>query len=219
MIRLVNVGKCFIDGASTRWVLRSLSLDIEPGKSVALIGPSGSGKTTLLNMIAGLLAPDEGEIRVTLNEFDEEVSTTGMSNRELVLYRRNEIGFIYQFFNLVPTLTVSENVLLPVELTKRNHLRQRAMERISQLGLSDLAHGWPEQLSGGEQQRTAIARALAHEPSIVLADEPTGNLDSDNSAVVLEMLWKETKRLGNTLVVATHSNEVCQLADRVIHLN
>ena len=184
---------------------------------MAVIGPSGCGKTTLLNLLSGQLAIDVGTVEVCfpgkaafrLNE---------MNGKALLHYRRSDIGFVYQFFNLIPTLTLKENVLLPVELTKRKHLRDQALSRIATLGLSDRINAFPEELSGGEQQRAAIARALAHEPHIIFADEPTGNLDADNSNIVADLLWQEVTKSNATLVVATHSDAILSRANRVIDL-
>ncbi len=217
VIQLDNVGKRFTDGNSDRWVLENLSFSIAEAESVAVIGPSGCGKTTLLNLLSGQLAIDAGTVEVCfpgkaafrLNE---------MNGKALLHYRRSDIGFVYQFFNLIPTLTLKENVLLPVELTKRKHLRDQALSRIATLGLSDRIDAFPEELSGGEQQRAAIARALAHEPHIIFADEPTGNLDADNSNIVADLLWQEVTKSNATLVVATHSDAILSRANRVIDL-
>ena len=217
VIRLDRVGKRYQDGKEERWVLRDLSFAVQRGESVAVEGPSGSGKTTLLNVLAGLVQVDAGDIDVTLND-EKVLSLRDLSHAELARFRRFDIGFIYQFFNLVPTLTLEENVLLPIELTGRKHMTDQALARIDALGLDARRHAFPDELSGGEQQRAAIARALAHGPSIVFADEPTGNLDSKNSKAVADLLWQEVQTAGVTLIVASHSDELMQKADRVINL-
>ncbi len=217
MIRLEKVGKHFKDGNIARWVFQDLSFTISPGETVAISGPSGCGKTTLMNMLAGLLAADSGSIEI---EFDDKprFQLNQLSRSELVNYRRSDIGYVYQFFNLVPTLTLKENVLLPIELTGRNDLVDAAISRIESLGLESRIDAFPEEMSGGEQQRAAIARALAHGPKIVYADEPTGNLDSKNSSVVVDMLWQEVASAEATLVIATHSESIQERAERVISL-
>ena len=217
MIRLDKVGKHFKDGNTERWVFQELSFNIDPGETVAVSGPSGCGKTTLMNVLAGLLAIDSGAIEV---EFDDKprFQLNQLNRSELLDYRRSDIGYVYQFFNLVPTLTLKENVLLPIELTGRSQLVDEALSRIESLGLESRIDAFPEELSGGEQQRAAIARALAHGPKIVYADEPTGNLDSKNSSVVVDMLWQEVTRSEASLVIATHSESIQDRAERVINL-
>ena len=217
MIRFTNVGKQFRDGKSERWVLDGLSFEIEPQETVAVWGPSGCGKTTLLNLVAGLLKADRGEIRIAVSPGQpfllDELNETGVTT-----HRKKNIGFVYQFFNLIPALSLEENVLLPLELSGRGELKEKALQRIESLGIEDRKHAFPDELSGGEQQRAAIARALAHEPAIVLADEPTGNLDQENSAIVLDLFWKEVRALGTTLLIATHNPQIRERADRIIEL-
>ena len=162
--------------------------------------------------------PDEGNVHFRAVDQDETLLVNRLSERELLEYRREQIGFVYQFFNLVPTLTLRENVLLPLELAKRMDCQTVALDRLEMLGLSDRASAFPEQLSGGEQQRAAIARALAHEPAVVLADEPTGNLDAESAGTVIELLWDEVRRNGTTLVVATHNPMIRDRSDYVIEL-
>lgn len=170
-----------------------------------------------MNMLAGILTIDSGSIEI---EFDDKhrFHLNQLSRSELLNYRRTDIGYVYQFFNLVPTLTLKENVLLPIELTGRNHLVDSALSRIESLGLESRIDAFPDEMSGGEQQRAAIARALAHGPKIVYADEPTGNLDSKNSSVVVDMLWQEVASAEATLVIATHSEFIQERAERVISL-
>jgi len=208
------LSKAYADGSGHRAVLQGMSLAVEPGEVVALCGPSGSGKTTLLNLVAGLLDPDSGRVRLETAEGERWIAPAPVAARTAV--RRRHMGYVFQFFNLVPTLTVRENVLLPLELNRRKDLEERALARLGALGLGALEQQFPEQLSGGERQRTAIARALAHEPRLVLADEPTGNLDRDNAGRVVDLLWQEVRRLNSALLVATHDPVVAERADRVI---
>jgi putative ABC transport system ATP-binding protein len=209
-----GLAKAYVDGNARREVLHGLSMVVQPGEVVALCGPSGSGKTTLLNLVAGLLEPDAGRVRLDTTEGERWIAPAAPSARTAV--RRRHMGYVFQFFNLVPTLTVRENVLLPLELTRRQGLAERALARLHALGLGDLEDQFPDQLSGGERQRTAIARALAHEPCLVLADEPTGNLDRDNAARVVDLLWQEVRSLNSALLVATHDPVVADRADRVV---
>ncbi|MCY3884440.1 MAG: ABC transporter ATP-binding protein [Gammaproteobacteria bacterium] len=217
MIRLDKVGKSFKDGITDRWVFQDLSFTINEGDTVAVSGPSGCGKTTLMNMLAGLLSVDSGSIEI---EFEDRppFQLKHLNRSELLEYRRSDIGYVYQFFNLVPTLTLKENVLLPIELTGRKHLSDQAISRIESLGLESRINAFPEEMSGGEQQRAAIARALAHGPKILYADEPTGNLDAKNSSVVVDMLWQEVSSAETTLVIATHSESIQDRAEKVILL-
>lgn len=208
------LSKAYADGSGRRAVLQGMSLAVEPGEVVALCGPSGSGKTTLLNLVAGLLDADSGRVRLETAEGERWIAPAPGAVRTAV--RRRYMGYVFQFFNLVPTLTVRENVLLPLELNRRRDLEERALARLGALGLGALEQQFPEQLSGGERQRTAIARALAHEPRLVLADEPTGNLDRDNAGRVVDLLWQEVRRLNSALLVATHDPVVAERADRVI---
>lgn len=218
IVHFRNVGKKFPDGTGERWVIKDVSFKIEPNQATAIRGPSGAGKTTLLKLIAGLLRPDQGEIELSTEDSNVPTSLNELNANKMLRFRRDHIGFVYQFFNLVPTLTVQENVVLPLALTKREHLHEQAIERLHNLGLGSHLNAFPEQLSGGEQQRAAIARAVAHEPQILLADEPTGNLDAENSAEVVKLLWHEHERLGTNLVVATHSEDICAHADQTIQL-
>ena len=168
-------------------------------------------------MLAGLLTIDSGSIEI---EFEDKprFHLNQLSRSDLLNYRRSDIGYVYQFFNLVPTLTLKENVLLPIELTGRSQLVDSALSRIESLGLESRIDAFPDEMSGGEQQRAAIARALAHGPKVVYADEPTGNLDSKNSSVVVDMLWQEVTRSEASLVIATHSESIQDRAERVINL-
>ena len=186
------------------------------GRTTALWGPSGSGKSTLLKVMAGILVPDEGAV-VFHDANGGTLEVSSASERQRVRFRRRHLGFIFQFFNLVPTLTVAENVILPLELNGLTG-RSDALARLETLGLAHCADRFPQTLSGGEQQRVAIARALAHQPAVVLADEPTGNLDANNADAVTELLWQETARARCALVVATHNQRIAEKADELIAL-
>jgi putative ABC transport system ATP-binding protein len=214
LVRLRGIRKTYADGVTLHEVLGGVDLDIAPGELVALLGPSGSGKSTLLNVIAGLDTPDAGRVEVAGQD------VAALSERDRTLLRRREIGFVFQFFNLIPTLTVMENVMLPMALTggSRHTMDGEARQLLERVGLADRGRSFPEELSGGEQQRVAIARALAHRPSLLLADEPTGNLDSATGDRVLDMLTTLASERGTTMLVATHSADVVARADRVISL-
>ena len=216
LVVLDSVRKGYSDGRTYRPILDDLSLAVAPGETVAICGPSGSGKSTLLNLIAGLLPVDNG--RLLLREGDIEHPMHDLSAPARASVRRRLVGYVFQFFNLVPTLNVLENVRLPLALNKREDLLPDARERLRALGLGNLLRAFPETLSGGERQRVAIARALAHEPAIVLADEPTGNLDGHNSRRIAEELWSEVRRLNCALVIATHSESIAGRAGRVVEL-
>ena len=216
MIRFVSVSKRFLDGDVERIVLSDFSFEVGACTTLSLVGPSGSGKTTILNLIAGLDVVDSGDVFVTLD--GETLSLKEMSSASRARYRRQSIGYIFQFFNLIPTLTVAENVRLPLQLSGRRDLEGEALARLGELGLEGREESFPEQLSGGEQQRVAIARALAHRPSIILADEPTGNLDAENAARVVQLLCEQVAASGATLVLATHSELVAGHADQRLAL-
>lgn len=193
-------------------VLRDLSLDIASGQFLAIVGRSGSGKSTLLKLIGGLDSADAGEIVHGGRPLSK------MNERELSAFRRSSLGFVFQFFNLIPTLTVVENVRLPAELNgmRAKTAESRAVELLEELGVHDCSGRFPDEISGGEQQRAAIARALIHEPELVVADEPTGNLDIDTANAVVQHLTDSCRRRATTLIVATHSSEVASRAERVI---
>jgi len=211
-----NLGKTYVDGERRRQVLGGLSFTVQGGEILALCGPSGSGKTTLLNLCAGLQVPDAGSLELVLPHATLDLAQ--QSERTRTRLRRQYIGYVFQFFNLVPTLTVRENVLLPLALSGRTELAARALQRLVALGLEDCADAFPDRLSGGERQRVAIARALAHEPRLVLADEPTGNLDAENAAAVVALLWEHARALGAALLVATHDATVADRADRILQI-
>jgi putative ABC transport system ATP-binding protein len=218
VIELRNVGKAFREGSGARSrerrVLHGVNATLHAGQAAVLLGRSGSGKSTLLNLLGGLDLPSEGEIRV------EGESLGSMTERERTHFRRRRIGFVFQSFNLIPTLTVEENLLLPQELKEgvTAEGRRRALELLDQVGLADRARSFPDVLSGGEQQRVAVARALSHDPSLVLADEPTGNLDAETGVQVMALLEALTRRSGKTLVLVTHSPELAGFADRFFRM-
>jgi len=215
LLEVDGVSKSFRDGGRDRPVLAEVSFRVEAGTAVALCGPSGCGKSTLLNIVAGILQPDSGVVRF---HGDGGAFTVSASNeRERARFRRCRVGMVFQFFNLVPTLTAAENVCLAVELAGKGD-PGRALGRLETLGLGARRDAFPAFLSGGEQQRVAIARALAAEPPLVLADEPTGNLDRANADQVIDALWQETREAGAALVIATHSERIATRADRLIEL-
>lgn len=214
LIRLDRISKRFIEGERERVVLHEVSAEFSRGEFIVLIGKSGSGKSTLLNVVSGIDTPTSGEVWVAGE------ALTRLSEHERTLFRRAKIGFIFQFFNLVQTLTVLENLLLPLELNGCRTARDRAyaLELLDMVGLADRRMTYPDRLSGGEQQRVAVARALVHNPLLVLADEPTGNLDVETGRQVLDLLDQLTRRAGKNLLMVTHSPEVVGLADRVFRI-
>jgi putative ABC transport system ATP-binding protein len=207
--RLEGVTKQYEVGDAVVYALRDVSLDIQEGQFVVLLGPSGSGKTTLLNMIGGLDIPTRGQIWVGGSEI------TNMNEASLTMYRRKQVGFIFQFFNLVPSLTAGENVEMVAELTgnKRN-----AVPALRSVGLGDRIGHFPAQLSGGEQQRVAIARALAKGPSILLGDEPTGDLDYETGKMILGLMRRINRSENATILLVTHNVAISRMADRVIRM-
>ncbi len=217
LIHLEQLKKAYREAGEERIILDEISAEFVEGEFVCLLGKSGSGKSTLLNLISGIDAPTGGHVTIRSN--DKDVRITALSEHERTLFRRQHIGIVFQFFNLIPTLTVSENVTLPLELAgKRGNLRQRASDLLERVGLGNRLNTYPDKLSGGEQQRVAIARALSHDPLLILADEPTGNLDEDTGSSVLGLLLELTRDAGKTLFMATHAPEITQQADRVLHL-
>jgi len=214
LVEIRGLTKIYEEGERQRMVLCEASAEIRRGEMAVLLGRSGSGKSTLLNLLSGIDLPTSGEVVI------DGVSIARLSERERTLFRRDRIGFVFQFFNLIPTLTVEENLLLPLELKGkvRPEERRAALALLDEVGLGDRASSYPDRLSGGEQQRVAVARALAHNPLLVLADEPTGNLDLDTGLQVLEILDRLTRQAGRTMVMVTHSPEVVGLADRVFRV-
>ncbi len=212
IITLHNVKKYYGSKENTVKALDGIDLHIKQGTFTAIVGTSGSGKTTLLNMMGGLDVPDSGEVIVN------GVNLSGLKEEQLAVFRRKKVGFIFQNYNLIPTLTVEENILFPLDLDGSAPDREYLREITELLGLKDKLNAFPEMLSGGGQQRAAIARALAAKPSIILADEPTGNLDSQNGQNVAGLLKMTTELFHRTLVMITHNLELAQLADRVVRL-
>jgi putative ABC transport system ATP-binding protein len=215
LIRLEHVTRRFEEAGVVRTIFEDVSVSFARGEFAVLLGRSGSGKSTLLNLIGGIDEPSAGDVYI------DGKNITRMSDEDRTLFRRRHIGFVFQAFNLIPTLTVRENVVLPLELAGREaaaRSQARAAELIEQVGLSHRIDAFPDRLSGGEQQRVAIARALINDPLVVLADEPTGNLDADTGARVLDLLDTLTRRAGRNLVMVTHSEEVVGVADRVMRL-
>jgi putative ABC transport system ATP-binding protein len=214
-IRLQGVCKDYDEHGRPHSVLADVTADIARGELIVLVGRSGSGKSTLLNIIGGLDRPSRGEVLIG------EERLSGLSEDGLAKLRRRGIGFVFQFFNLVPTLTALENLLLPLDLLRveRGEARERAHHWLEAVGLPNRGGSYPEEMSGGEQQRIALARALIHRPGLVIADEPTGNLDLETARQVLRLLDDLCRREGTTLVMATHSPEVVGVADRVFTIH
>ena len=213
-VRLEGLSKSFLEGGQARTVLRGADAGFAQGEFVAILGKSGSGKSTLLNLISGIDLVDAGDVWVSGQRL------TGLNERQRTLFRRQNIGFVFQFFNLIPTLTVWENVILPLELAgvSNGQASQRVAELLEAVRLLDRRDTFPDRLSGGEQQRVAIARALAHDPQLVLADEPTGNLDEETGRQVMALLDRLTRQNGKNLILVTHSNEAAAYADRILTL-
>ena len=207
MIDLREVSKTVRSGTEPLTILHPLSFTIGRGQFVAVVGPSGSGKSTLLGLIAGLDAPTSGSVLI------DGVDITKLDEDELARLRGEKIGFVFQFFHLIPSLTAYEHVAVPMEIAGAVDSRRRAEQLLEEVGLTGRAHHYPTQLSGGEQQRVALARALANEPPIVLADEPTGNLDSVNGRHIMELLRSIHQKRGTTIVLVTHDAELAALAD------
>lgn len=203
------------DGRQIKPVLEAASFSISQGDCVALLGASGAGKSTILNLVSGIDVPQKGEILVA------EENVTKLGEPKLTLFRREHIGFVFQFFNLVPLLTVAENLAFPLSLNgvERSHQTTVVDEWLEKIQLADRGAAFPDQLSGGEQQRVAIARALIHSPDIILADEPTGNLDAVHGRSILSLLLQSAREAGKTLLMVTHSREVAESADKVMRLD
>jgi putative ABC transport system ATP-binding protein len=209
-IALVDVCKSYLEGGQTHAVLANACAQITGGERIAILGPSGSGKSTLLNLVSAIDLPDSGKVLI------DGVDIGALSERDRTLFRRERIGFVFQFLNLLPTLTVLENLLLPLELIGSSDGEDRARSLLAAVDLAARADSFPDRLSGGEQQRVAIARALVHEPGLLLADEPTGNLDEDTGGRVVELLDRLIEEAGATLLVVTHSRELAGRMDRVL---
>ncbi|HQY51642.1 MAG TPA: ABC transporter ATP-binding protein [Ignavibacteria bacterium] len=212
MLELKNVNKDFYEGSAKHSVLNNFELSVPEGEIIILLGKSGSGKSTLLNIISGIDVPDSGSVKI------DGTDITKLSEKDRTLTRRNKIGFIFQFFNLIPTLTVKENLQLPLELNNDDDQEMRINSILTEVGLLNRANSYPDKLSGGEQQRIAIARALIHNPDIILADEPTGNLDYETGLQIVDLLDRVVKKKGKTMIMVTHSKDVIGLADRIYSL-
>jgi len=214
LVRVENLTKSYTEGKQSRTILDNINVTFNTGEFILLLGQSGSGKSTLLNLISGIDAPDHGDI------FVNNLAINQLSERDRTLFRREHIGFIFQFFNLIPTLTVLENVSLAVQLNG-GVTREREQEietLLEQVGLSHRQHAFPDRLSGGEQQRVAILRAIAHNPTLLLADEPTGNLDEETGGTILQLLLNLIRQTNRTLIMASHNPEIIPLADKVYRL-
>ena len=210
-ISIQQLSKSYQESGQQHSIFSGLHLQVSRGEFIVLLGRSGSGKSTFLNLVSGIDPPDSGKIIINGTDI------TALSEHDRTLFRRHHIGFVFQSYNLIPTLTVAENLLLPLELIKRvtRKDRENVVELLEKLNLSNRLDSYPDRLSGGEQQRVAIARALIHDPDVILADEPTGNLDLDTAGQVLELLDILVRKAGKTMIMATHSKEVIGKADRV----
>ncbi len=212
LLQVRGLGKIRDDGHRQRVILQDLSLQLHAGEIVAILGPSGCGKTTLLNLIAGLDDADSGSIRLKGREL------RNLPETDRAAVRRRDMGFVFQLFNLIPTLTIAENCALPLELNGRDEDIDLIPELLQEAGLSDCSRQLPERLSGGEQQRAALIRALVHRPSLVLADEPTGNLDEDTGEQIAELLFRQLRDTGSSALLVTHSLALAARADRILRL-
>lgn len=215
MLSVTKLCKGYQSGSHHQTIFEGLDLHLDKGEVVALLGASGSGKTTLLNLLSGIDTPDKG--RVLINGVD--IHAQGEPARTLL--RRQQLGFVFQFFNLIPTLTVAENVALPMELIGADEaaMQQRVSYLLHRVGLAQMQDRYPDTLSGGEQQRTAVARALSHRPQILLADEPTGNLDEETGQRVISLLGDLVRDQATTMLIVTHSRAIAAAADRVLQLH
>ncbi len=209
-LELQGLYKSYFDGSGDHNILKGADLNVEKGETVAILGSSGSGKSTLLNLIAGIDLPDQGEVRIDGRSLGQ------MSEKNRTLLRRRTMGFVFQSFNLIPTLNVYENLMLPLELNQISKNSGIVSQMLEALGLKGREESHPDRLSGGEQQRVAIARALMHQPSLLLADEPTGNLDAETSQETLKLINHLVHRSRTTMIMATHSQEVIEWVDRVL---
>ena len=210
LLRVENLSKSYGKGEAKVDALKNINLSIKKGEFVAIVGPSGSGKSTLLHLLGGVDKPTSGKVYIN------DVDIYNLKEKDLSIFRRRNVGLIYQFYNLIPVLSVKENILLPAELDNRKIDKDYLDDLLKTLGLKERANHLPNELSGGQQQRTSIGRALINRPSIVLADEPTGNLDSKNSKEVLELLKLSVRKYNQTLIMITHDPSIALQADRVI---
>lgn len=212
ILKVENLTKTYGTGEAKVDALKNINLSINKGEFVAIVGPSGSGKSTLLHLLGGVDKPTSG------NVFINDVDIYNLKEKDLSIFRRRNIGIIYQFYNLIPVLSVKENILLPAELDNRKIEKAYLNDLLKTLGLKERENHLPNELSGGQQQRTSIGRSLINRPAIVLADEPTGNLDSKNSKEVIELLKLSVKKYNQTLIMITHDNNIALQADRVISI-
>lgn len=210
VVKVENITKSYGKGDTKVDAVKNVNLSINKGEFVAIVGPSGSGKSTLLHLMGGVDKPSSGKVYIN------GVDICSLNEKDLAIFRRRNIGLIYQFYNLIPVLSVKENILLPAELDNRKIDKEYLNDLLKTLGLKEKENNFPNELSGGQQQRTSIGRALINRPSIILADEPTGNLDSKNSKEVIELLKLSVKKYNQTLIMITHDNNIALQADRVI---
>ena len=212
ILKVENLSKVYGKGEAEVVAVNNVSFDVEEGEFIAIIGPSGSGKTTILHMLAGLEKPTEGQVYF----YDKNIYE--MNKRDLTILRRQKIGIIYQFYNLIPTLNVEENITLPVELNKQKVDKQKLGEITKFLGIDNRRKHLPNEISGGQQQKVAIGRALIIDPTIILADEPTGNLDTKSSNEIIQLLKNANKEYKQTIIMITHNLEIAKQADRIIQI-
>lgn len=210
IVRVENLSKTYGSGENLVKAIDDVNLKIEKGEFIAIVGPSGSGKSTLLHLLGGVDNPSSGKIFIDGNDISKYTS------KELALFRRRKVGLIYQFYNLIPNLTVRHNIELPLKLDKRKINEEVLLDIVRKLGIEDKLDSFPSELSGGQQQRVAIARSLIYSPSLVLADEPTGNLDRENSREIIEILKYFNRTLKQTIIVITHDESIALEAERVI---
>ena len=212
ILKVENLSKVYGKGDAKVIALNNISFEVEEGEFIAIIGPSGSGKSTFLHTIAGLERPTSGKVYF----YDKNIYE--MNKKDLTILRRQKIGIVYQFYNLIPTLNVEENILLPIELDRKKIDKNKLGNIIKFLNLENRKKHLPNELSGGQQQKVAIGRALMIDPTIILADEPTGNLDSKSSSEIIQLLQKANKEYKQTIIMITHNLEIAKLADRIIHI-
>lgn len=212
IVRTENLSKVYYEGSNKVEALKNINLSINKGEFVAIVGPSGSGKSTLLHLLGGVDKPTEGKVYIN------NVDIYSLSEKDLAIFRRRQVGLIFQFYNLLPVLTAEENITLPLILDDKKPDEDFKSDLIKTLGLEERKNHLPSQLSGGQQQRVSIGRAMMYKPAVVLADEPTGNLDSKNSKEIMELLRLSVKKYNETLIVITHDINIAASADRIISI-